>query len=370
MAGDVLTSRIPGPHGTPFRGQRVLVTGHTGFVGGWLCAALCELGAEVAGYALAPSPGPSFFVATRLSDRLRSTLADLRERDRLEGLVQSLDPQVVFHLAAQPLVRTAFAQPVETFSVNLMGSVYLLDALRHARSLRSVVVMTTDKVYRNREWPWPYRETDELGGSEPYSASKAACELAVTAYAESYLTQRGVGVATVRAGNILGGGDWAADRLIPDAVRAFRASQPLVLRNPHAVRPWQHVLEVVVALLRIAQALERDPREMAGAWNVGPAATDQVPVIDLAQRFATAWGDGVHIEVASNAVIPETNRLRLDASKADSRLGIAPLFGLDEAIQATAQWYRQAEAGADMAAISCAAVNNALIRASHRAPNP
>ncbi|MDX1486364.1 MAG: CDP-glucose 4,6-dehydratase, partial [Alphaproteobacteria bacterium] len=274
-----------------WNGRRVFVTGHTGFMGGWLSERLVSLGAQVTGYALPAPTEPSFFEATSLWQRVPTVTADIRDLERLTAIMASTRPEIVFHLAAQPLVRQAYAAPIETFSTNTMGTVNVLEAMRRAGGVAASVIVTTDKVYENHEWSWGYRESDPLGGREPYGVSKACAELAVEAYVRSYFLQDGAGpaMATVRAGNIIGGGDGAADRLIPDAVRAFSEGRPLLIRNPDAVRPWQHVLEPVTGMITLAERLVQTPDSAAGSWNFGPEESDSRTVSWVADKLVDAW---------------------------------------------------------------------------------
>ncbi len=274
-------------------GRRVFVTGHTGFIGGWLCAWLDGLGAKTAGYALAPAGEPSFYRAVDLARTVDGHIADIRDRDRLTEAIAGFAPEIVVHLAAQPLVRKAHAEPIETFEVNVMGTANLLEALRETPSARAAVIMTTDKVYRNDERDRGYREDDALGGREPYGCSKACAEHVVNAYRKSYFDGASprLGIATARAGNVIGGGDWSDDRLVPDAVRALAAGRTLEIRNPAAIRPWQHALDPIRGILLLAQRLAGTPERWSGVWNFGPAADDAWPVSRLADAFVRLWGD-------------------------------------------------------------------------------
>ena len=337
-------------------GRRVFVTGHTGFMGGWLCLWLMRLGAEVSGYALPPPTRPSLFEAAGLDGRLRSTVGDLADGDALKAALAAAAPQTVLHLAAQPLVRYAHAAPVETFRTNVLGTVHLLEAVRAAPSVEACVAVTTDKVYDNREWDWGYRENDRLGGHEPYGASKACAEIVVDAYRDAYFGRdRRIGLATVRAGNIIGGGDWAADRLVPDAVRAFARGEVLRLRHPGAVRPWQHVLEPVAGMLALAERLATDADTWTGAWNFGPADGDARPVADVAEAMVRAWGAGAAWEsVAAAADAPAEQRfLSLNSAKAALRLGWRPRWSFERTIEATVAWYRAHLDRQDMLDLSC-----------------
>jgi CDP-glucose 4,6-dehydratase len=331
----------------------VLVTGHTGFKGSWLAAWLQLLGARVYGYALPPDDGPSHCRAAGVERGMVSVHGDLRDQAALAGVVRAADPEVVFHLAAQALVRRGYREPADTWDVNVMGTVRLLEALRRAPNLRSVVVVTSDKCYENREWDFAYRESDALGGRDPYSASKAAAELAVACWRQSFFPgdgSRRTGVATARAGNVIGGGDWAEDRIVPDLARGFAAGVPVTIRSPASFRPWQHVLDPLHGYLRLAMRLADEPEVADGAWNFGPPAEEAVPVLDLARRFARAWGAGATLQVTPQPGAPhEAGALRLDAGKARARLGWSPLLPLAEAVRWTAEWYRSAARDPDRA---------------------
>lgn len=328
-----------------WRGKRVFVTGHTGFKGGWLVAWLVTLGAKVKGYALAPDTRPSLFDSLRLENELDHVLGDIRDRDRLERELIGFAPEVVFHLAAQPLVRSSYEIPVETYTTNVLGTVHLMDAIRRCDSVRAVVNVTSDKCYENREWSWGYRETDALGGYDPYSSSKAASELATSSWRRSFFhpdryDEHGVGIASARAGNVVGGGDWSLDRLIPDAARAFGAGRTAQVRNPAARRPWQHVMEPLFGYLLLAEQLQKGP-DAGEAWNFGPNPADVVAVREVMDGFSAAWGHGAAWQEATQPDAPhEAGLLVLDCGKAHDRLGWRPRMDLGDCLRVTADWYK------------------------------
>lgn len=351
----------PVPDASFWRGRRVFLTGHTGFVGGWTALWLKQMGAEVHGFALAPASDPSFFAATRLAERIAgSAIGDIREREPLAKAAAAAKPGIVLHLAAQPLVRAAFHDPVSTFATNVMGTAHLLDAVRGLSGLSAVVIFTTDKVYRNVNWPWPYREGDALGADEPYSGSKSAAELVTEAFRNSYFTraETPVPVVTVRAGNIIGGGDWAQDRIVPDAVRAFVAKQPLIIRNPKAVRPWQHVLDAVRGLLLIAErtAAKKLPAGIE-AWNLGPGDAETTPVFDLVEHLVRDWGEGARWEHRGDNEVKEAHFLTLDSHQAARHLGWKPVWQVAAAVRHSVAWYRGFLAGDDMVKASLAEID-------------
>jgi CDP-glucose 4,6-dehydratase len=344
-----------------WRGKRVLVTGHTGFMGGWLAVLLKELGAQIIGCALAPPTTPSFFETVGLAALLEGDVrADVRDLAAMSEVMQIHRPEIVFHLAAQPLVREALRQPVETFDVNVMGTVNVLEAARKETSVRTIVVVTSDKVYDNVEWDWDYRESDRLGGREPYGVSKACAELVIDAYRRSFLAERNVGIASVRAGNIIGGGDWASERLIPDIVRAFSAGDALVIRSPSATRPWQHVLEPLRGYLMLTQRLYVEPAKFVGGWNFGPSREDHKPVSWIADCCVQLWGDGARWGLEGAAQPYEAHRLGVTFAKAELRLGWRPYWRIEAALEQTINWYRAMLAGHDMLAETVADVRQVI----------
>ncbi|MDM0081989.1 CDP-glucose 4,6-dehydratase [Variovorax sp. J31P179] len=324
------------------RGRRVFVTGHSGFTGGWACLWLNEIGATVAGYSLAPDTTPSLFEALGIGQIVESTFDDVCDYEAVLGAMQRFEPELVLHLAAQPLVRRSYREPVWTFQVNAQGTAHVLEAARNVASVRGVVCVTTDKVYRNNEWPWPYRENDPLGGKDPYSASKAAAEMVIQSYAASYPCAEGKGpaIATARGGNIVGGGDWSADRLIPDFVRSVVDDSPLTLRYPEATRPWQHVLALVHGyLLLMSKLIGPRPQDFARAWNLGPQDPKQYSVREVLELMSNEWRRPP-LEFMSNP-LPEAGALALDSSLARNLLGWVPAWDTQRVIRETAAWYRK-----------------------------
>ena len=329
-----------------WRDRSVLVTGHTGFKGGWLTLWLEQLGAAVTGIALPPNTAPNLFELAHVADGMASHFCDIRDAETLAVRVRAARPEIVFHLAAQPLVRAGYQMPLETFASNIMGTAHLLDALRGLDSVRVAVMVTTDKVYLNREWPYPYREDDVLGGHDPYSASKAASEIVIASYRDAFLRQQGVAVASARAGNVIGGGDWSEDRLIPDAVRAWGSGATLEVRRPAAVRPWQHVLEPLYGYLLLAQTLWQRP-ELADAYNFGPAPHEAATVREVVNLARDAFGAG-QVRFAEQSSGPhEASWLALETAKTRAILGVLPRWSLREAVARTMNWYRAQQAGGD-----------------------
>lgn len=328
-----------------WRGKRVLLTGHTGFKGSWLALWLHTLGAQVTGVSLPPATAPNLFDLARIEEIADSHFCDIRDAAALAALIAKARPEIVFHLAAQALVRASYRDPLATFATNIQGTANLLDALRTLDSIRTVVAITTDKVYKNLEQPYPYRETDTLGGHDPYSASKAAMEIVIVSYRDAYLAEKNIAVASARAGNVIGGGDWSEDRLIPDAVRAWNASQSLQIRRPQAIRPWQHVLEPLSGYIRLAEKLWQQP-ELAGAYNFGPETHEAATVREVIQLAQSAYGNG-QVSWGDGSEGPhEAGWLALEIAKARTALGVEPRWSLAEAVQRTMHWYRQQHDGA------------------------
>lgn len=324
-----------------WQGRRVFLTGHTGFKGGWLCIWLQSLGAELTGFALEPNTEPNLFTVAKVGQGMHSVIGDIRDLDALQIAMRQAQPNIVIHMAAQPLVRFAYAKPLETYATNVMGTAHVLEATRRSGSARAVVNVTTDKCYENREWEWGYRENEPLGGFDPYSSSKACSELISSAYRRSFLQREGIALATARAGNVIGGGDWAEDRLVPDMLRAFAQREPAIIRNPDAIRPWQHVLEPLSGYLTLAERLCSDGERWAQAWNFGPLDADARPVRWLADKLATLWHSDASWQQNSGSDQPhEAHFLKLDVSKARSQLGWSPRWGLPHTLAAVVDWHK------------------------------
>jgi CDP-glucose 4,6-dehydratase len=344
-----------------WRGRRVFLTGHTGFKGAWASLILSWLKAEVYGFALAPEHESGLFQAAGVERDVHHRLGDVRDLAGLRSALEEARPSVVVHMAAQSLVRPSYAEPVATYATNVMGTVHLLEAVRQAPGVEAVVVVTSDKCYEIEDGARRHRETDRLGGRDPYSNSKGCAELVTSAYRRSFFTPPGAArVASVRAGNVIGGGDFARDRLVPDAMRAFMRDEPLRIRNPGAVRPWQHVIDPVLAYLTLAERLVLDGEAFAEEWNFGPAAESEVPVATVVESFIRAWGGGARWERDGCEHPHEAAYLRLDCSKASQRLGWRPLTDLDAAVRLTAEWYRALSEGADMRAVTLSQIERTI----------
>jgi CDP-glucose 4,6-dehydratase len=339
-----------------WKGRRVFLTGHTGFKGGWLALWLAKLGAQTCGYALDPSTEPNLFQVAQVTTAVEDIRGDILDRARLDEAMIRFEPEVVFHLAAQPLVRRSYSDPLGTYATNVMGTAHVLEAVRKTPSVRAVVSVTTDKCYENKEWIWPYRETDPLGGHDPYSSSKACAEMVSHSYRSSFfpvdrLDQHGVALATARAGNVIGGGDWSPDRLVPDLIRGFVSRDPAPIRRPGAIRPWQHVLEPLHGYIQLAEKLIEQKGQFATAFNFGPNG-DAWSVERIATRIASAWGDGASWIKDGDPGVHEAGYLRLDSSKARAELGWQTPLGIEAALDWTVGWYRAWHEGRDMQEIT------------------
>lgn len=345
-----------------WRGKRVLLTGHTGFKGGWTALWLARMGADVTGIALEPNTSPHLFGKLDLATLVESHFCDIRDRAALTRLVQAAKPEIVIHMAAQPLVRASYREPVETFATNVMGTAHLLEALRGVGETRAIVMVTTDKVYHNLERPYPYREDDALGGYDPYSASKGASEIVIASYRDSFLKAEGKAIASARAGNVIGGGDWSEDRLIPDAIRAWLAGKPLEIRRPQAIRPWQHVLEPANAYLVLAERLFADP-SLAGAYNIGPHTHEAATVREVIERARTAFPNSDVIYGDGTSGPHEAGWLALETALARTKLDILPRWDIAESVSRTLAWYR-AEAEGRSALALCEADIQAFTEAA------
>ncbi len=343
-----------------WRGKRVFLTGHTGFKGSWLSLWLQSLGAELTGFALAPPTNLSLFVEARVASGMTSIIGDVRDLNALQAALDKAKPEIVIHMAAQPLVRYSYQNPVETYAVNVMGTVNLLEAIRNTPSVKVVVNVTTDKCYENKEWVWGYREDEPMGGFDPYSNSKGCSELVTSAYRQSFFKSAGIALASARAGNVIGGGDWALDRLIPDIVRAFEQGKPIAIRNPHATRPWQHVLEPLGGYLLLAQHLCTQGQTFAEGWNFGPRESDAKPVDWIVKNIATLWGDDAEWQIDTGEHPHEAHYLKLDISKAGNRLGWHPRLSLTKALTMIVEWQRARQSGASVRQTTLDQINSYL----------
>ena len=333
-----------------WKGKKVLITGHTGFKGSWLSLWLQQAGAEVVGVSLDPPTTPSLYEQAQVADGMISLHADIRDLDRMQSIFAEYQPEIVFHLAAQSLVRYSYREPVETYASNVMGTLHILEAIRACGSVRAALMITTDKCYQNREWEWGYRENDPMGGHDPYSSSKGCAELLIASYRASYFSpeqyaQHKVAIASARAGNVIGGGDWAEDRLIPDIIRAFQQGETVRIRNPYAIRPWQHVLEPLAGYIALAERLYQQGPDWADAWNFGPAEEDAKPVEWIVRAMTAQWGDGSDWAVDDGTHPHEANYLKLDCSRAYSRLQWRPRWTLGEALTQIVNWHKAHAAG-------------------------
>ena len=343
-----------------WKGKKVFLTGHTGFKGSWLSLWLTSMGAKVTGYALAPNTTPNLFDVLAIDSLIeKSHIADLRDLSSLQNVMSGANPDVVIHMAAQPLVRYSYANPVETYATNVMGTVHVLESTRAIDSVRSTVVVTTDKCYENKEWVWGYRENEPMGGYDPYSNSKGCAELVTSAYRQFYFSSQNSTnkVASARAGNVIGGGDWSEDRLIPDAIKAFEANEPLMIRNPLATRPWQHVLEPLSGYLILAQALYEQDSSFASGWNFGPSDEDNRSVQEVVDLLISGWGDSASWEKEGAKQPHEASLLKLDCSKARTQLGWVPKWDLETATQKIVDWQKAFQEKENMQEVSLLQIN-------------
>jgi CDP-glucose 4,6-dehydratase len=331
-----------------WKDKQVLVTGHSGFKGGWLSLWLQRLGAEVSGLSLSPVTEPSLFEGARVEEGMRSVIGDIRDPEVVESVVREARPAIVLHLAAQALVREGYSDPVGTYATNVLGTINVLEAVRRSSNARVVLVITSDKCYENREWHWGYREADRLGGHDPYSSSKACTELATAAYRDSFFRNEGTAaLASARSGNVIGGGDWARDRLIPDLIRGALDAEQVLIRSPHAVRPWQHVLEPLRGYLMLAERLWAEDDRFASAWNFGPSEQDARSVGWMADHLSSLWGEGADWRIDEGTHPHEATLLRLDCSKGRHELGWVPRLDLEHALEWTVEWYHGYRDGGD-----------------------
>lgn len=340
-----------------WRGKRVLMTGHTGFKGSWLSLWLQSMGATLRGIALEPPTEPALFAVARVAEGMEHRITDIRDFVPVNAQMDEFQPEIVFHMAAQPLVRLSYSEPIETYTTNVMGTVHVLEAARHSGSVKAIVNITTDKCYENREWVWGYREDEPMGGHDPYSSSKGCAELVSSAYRKSFLQDAGIAMATARAGNVIGGGDWALDRLVPDTLLALEKCQPVQIRNPDAIRPWQHVLEPLSGYLLLAEKLHAQGQTFAEGWNFGPRDEDARPVQWIVQHLCSAWGQGASWQLQPGNHPHEANYLKLDISKAKQRLNWAPRWSLDTALAHITDWHQAWLSGQDMRAFCLKQIN-------------
>jgi CDP-glucose 4,6-dehydratase len=332
-----------------WKNKKVFLTGHTGFKGSWMSLWLQEMGALVHGFALEPDSDPALFKEASVKKNMESTIGDIRDLSKITECMTSFNPDILIHMAAQPLVRKSYADPVETYATNVMGTVHVLEAARKCSHLKAIVIVTTDKCYENKEWEWSYRENEAMGGHDPYSSSKGCAELVTSAYRRSFFnTPDSAAVASARAGNVIGGGDWAADRLIPDILSAFAKAEPVIIRNPLATRPWQHVLEPIAGYLVLAEALYTEGHTLAEEWNFGPKDQDCRPVNWILDKMVYQWGAGASWELDKNNNPHEAGFLKLDCSKAASRLKWQPKWNLEETLSSIINWHQIHLGGGDV----------------------
>jgi CDP-glucose 4,6-dehydratase len=340
-----------------WHGRKVLITGHTGFKGSWLCLWLQSMGAELRGIALRPPKMPALYAVAQVGKEMDSCIADIRDAGAIACLVKDFQPEIIIHMAAQPLVRLSYQQPIETYATNVMGTVHVLEAARLAGSVRAIVNITTDKCYENREWAWGYREDEAMGGHDPYSSSKGCAELVANAYRKSFLKDVGIAIASARAGNVIGGGDWAPDRLVPDILSAMEKGQKVQIRNPLAIRPWQHVLEPLSGYLLLAEKLYEQGQAFAEGWNFGPRDQDARPVKWIVDQLCQSWGEGASWELQPGDHPHEANFLKLDISKAKQYLHWEPRWCLEQALDLVTDWHRAWLQGEGMRSICLQQIN-------------
>lgn len=331
-----------------WKGKRIFLTGHTGFKGSWLSLWLYHLGAHVKGYALEPNTDPALFTEAKVKDLLESEIGDIRDFDSLRDSMSDFEPEIVIHMAAQPLVRRSYSEPKETYSTNVMGTVNVLESAKSCKNLKALVSVTTDKCYENKEWEWGYRENEPMGGYDPYSSSKACAELVTSAYRNSFFADSKVAVASARAGNVIGGGDWSEDRLVPDILRAFKEKRAVMIRNPLSTRPWQHVLEPLSGYLVLAEALYHEGNNYAEAWNFGPKDEDCRPVNWILDNMVALWGDNAEWTLDKNSNPHEAAFLKLDCSKAKKRLNWEPKWDLEHTLGSITTWHKDWVSGKDV----------------------
>jgi CDP-glucose 4,6-dehydratase len=348
-----------------WQGKRVLITGHTGFKGGWLSLWLQQLGAEVTGVALDSPTVPNFYQQAAVADEMKSLRVDIRNGEEIKQIFRQNKPEFVFHLAAQPLVRYSYQHPVETYETNVMGTLHVLEGIRAVDSVSAAVMITTDKCYENREWVWGYRENDPMGGHDPYSSSKGAAELLIASYRDSYFpadrySDHRTTIASVRAGNVIGGGDWAEDRLIPDLIRAFQQGEEVLIRSPKATRPWQHVLEPLAGYLMLAEKLSLEGARWSGGWNFGPFDQDVKPVEWICEQMVQLWGEEACWRVDGGTHSHEANYLKLDCSKANMVLEWLPQWSLQQALQSIVDWHQADLQGQNMRLFSLSQIDQYL----------
>lgn len=345
-----------------YQNRRVLITGHTGFKGSWLCLLLNQLGADVYGYALEPPTNPNLFKEANIKELITSYIGNIRDYDNFFKVMQQVQPEIVIHMAAQPLVRESYKIPVDTYAINVMGTVHLLEACRHTKNVKAIVNVTTDKCYENREWHWGYRENEPMGGYDPYSNSKGCSELVTSAYRNSYFNPKnyekhGVAVASARAGNVIGGGDWADDRLIPDFIRAITHGEKVKIRSPYAIRPWQHVLEPLTGYLTLAAKLYGEGTKYAQSWNFGPDDNDAQNVEWITRTICEYWGEQAAYEVDTNPQPHEANYLKLDCSKAKAELNWIPKWNIDTTLKSIVDWNKAYLSGKNIRKVTFGQIN-------------